>query len=223
MISLTGITKAYTKGANAIQALNHIDLTIEAGEFAMIVGRSGAGKSTLLGVTGGLLRPTSGHVHVDGQSLWACNEKERAQTRAQRIGFIFQNASVVPSLTLLENVLLATLFVKTDPVAVQRRARILLEDVGLADRTHAFPAQISGGEKRRIAVASALMNNPPILLADEPTGELDAETETRIMSLLQQAHEQGTTIVMVTHNKQLAHYAQRVCTMDQGKLTESSS
>ena len=221
MITLTGVTKTYTKGKQTIHALDHTDLAVQGGEFAMIVGRSGAGKSTLLGIAGGLLRPTSGDVRLDDQSLWMIDARTRARLRAQHIGFIFQNASVVPSLTLIENVMLANLFVASPPQAAQRRAKILLADIGLADRAHAYPDQISGGEKRRVAVASALVNNPPLLLADEPTGELDPETEAQIMSLLQQAHSQGATVLLVTHNHHLTRYAQRVFTMAQGRLTES--
>ena len=223
MIDMTGVSKTYANGNQTIRALELTDLSIEAGEFVVIVGRSGAGKSTLLGIAGGLLRPTTGTVSVQGQSLWALDARTRAQRRARQIGFVFQNASVIPSLSLLENVMLARQFLDapSDGTA-QRRAMILLAEVGLADRARATPDRISGGERRRIAVASALMNNPPIILADEPTGELDAETETRIMALLQQVHGQGTTVLLVTHNQDLTRYAQRVLVIEQGQLSEAS-
>ncbi len=220
MITFSGIKKTYPNGQHTITALAETDLTVEAGEFTVIVGRSGAGKSTLLGIGGGLLRPSTGTVNLNGQRLWSGDEKTRAQIRAQDIGFVFQNASVISSLTLLENVLLANVFTTVPFAEGQSRAKMLLGDVGLGDRIHAFPDQISGGEKRRVAVASALMNSPSLLLADEPTGELDPETEIQILTLLQQANEQGSTVLLVTHNHDLKQYGDRVFTMEQGKLAE---
>jgi putative ABC transport system ATP-binding protein len=220
MITFSGIKKTYPNGQHTITALAQTDLSVKAGEFIVIVGRSGAGKSTLLGIGGGLLRPSTGTVNLNGHSLWAGDEKSRAQIRAQEVGFVFQNASVISSLTLLENVLLASVFTTVSPEEGQNRARMLLRDVGLGDRIHAFPDQISGGEKRRVAVASALMNSPRLLLADEPTGELDPETEMQILALLQQANEQGMTVLLVTHNHDLKQYGDRVFTMEQGKLIE---
>jgi len=201
-------------------ALAQTDLSVKAGEFIVIVGRSGAGKSTLLGIAGGLLRPSSGTVYLNECSLWDGDEKSRAQIRARDIGFIFQNASVISSLTLLENVLLASAFTGTPRAEGQHRARELLSDVGLGDRMHAFPDQISGGEKRRVAVASALINRPRLLLADEPTGELDPDTERQILTLLQQANDQGMTVLLVTHNHDLKQQGHRTFTMEQGQLTE---
>lgn len=220
MISLSNIEKTYPQNQGVLTALARTDLSVQPGEFIVIVGRSGAGKSTLLGIAGGLLRPTAGTVTLNGHSLWTCDERTRARIRAQDIGFMFQNASVISSLTLLENVLLARAFTAAPAAEGQERARMLLDEVGLDDRIHAFPDQISGGERRRVAVASALMNRPSVLLADEPTGELDPETETKIMGLLQQANEQGSTVLLVTHNHDLKPYGHRVFTMEQGQLTE---
>jgi putative ABC transport system ATP-binding protein len=223
MITFSHIEKTYANGHHAITALARTDLCVKAGEFIVIVGRSGAGKSTLLGIAGGLLRPSTGRVDLNGHCLWTGDEKSRALIRAQDIGFIFQNASVISSLTLLENVLLASAFTAGPLTEAQQRARLLLNDVGLGDRLHAFPDQISGGEKRRVAVASALMNSPSLLLADEPTGELDPETESQILALIQQANEQGSTVLLVTHNHDLKQYGDRVFTMDQGQLTEEGT
>ena len=220
MISLQGVTKVYSDHAQDIQALGRTDLEIRSGEFVMIVGRSGAGKSTLLGIAGGLLRPSAGQVHVQDQSLWTVDERTRAGMRARQIGFVFQNASVVSSLSLLENVILPTLFTESTPDMARERGLELLDNIGLKDRAHAHPAQLSGGEKRRIAVASALMNRPPLLLADEPTGELDPDTEAQIMALFKQAHEQGTTILLVTHDHHLTDFSSRVLSMEQGELRE---
>lgn len=220
MITFSSIAKTYASGAHTVTALAQTDLRVEAGEFIVIVGRSGAGKSTLLGIAGGLLRPSTGSVDLHGHSLWAGNEMSRARIRAQDIGYVFQNASVISSLTLLENVLLASVFITVSPDDARTRAERLLREVGLGDRLHAFPDQISGGEKRRVAVASALMNRPGLLLADEPTGELDPETEQQILALLQQANAQGSTVMLVTHNHELKQYGHRVFTMDKGQLIE---
>jgi ABC-type lipoprotein export system ATPase subunit len=220
MMVLTGVKKTYPLSQGRLSALQQTDLSVKAGEFIVIVGRSGAGKSTLLGIAGGLLHPTVGDVQLNSQSLWTIDDRTRARIRAEQIGFVFQNASVISSLTLLENVMLASVFAQVPAETAQRRARLLLTDVGLGDRAGAYPDQISGGEKRRVAVASALINAPALVLADEPTGELDPDTEVRIMALLQQAHEQGTTILLVTHNHDLIRYAQRAFIMEQGRLIE---
>ncbi len=220
MIEFRDIEKTYATGQHTMTALAQTDLSVKAGEFIVIVGRSGAGKSTLLGIAGGLLRPSTGTVHLNGLSLWDGDEKSRAQIRARDIGFVFQNASVISSLTLLENVWLASVFTGAPRAEGQQRARMLLEEVGLGDRIHAFPDQISGGEKRRVAVASALINSPRLLLADEPTGELDPDTEKQILALIQQANEQGMTVLLVTHNHELKQQGHRVFTMEQGRLTE---
>ena len=218
MISLQGVSKVYKNHTQDIQALGRTDLEIQSGEFVMIVGRSGAGKSTLLGIAGGILRPSSGQVRLQDQSLWTVDEKTRAGIRARQIGFVFQNASVINSLSLLENVMLPTLFAESSPATDRERGLELLDRIGLRDRAQAHPDQISGGEKRRVAVASALMNKPPLLLADEPTGELDPDTEAQIMDLLKQTHAQGTTILLVTHDHHLTDFASRVLSMEQGQL-----
>jgi len=222
MISLQGVSKAYGNQAQDIRALGPTDLEIQSGEFVMIVGRSGAGKSTLLGIAGGLLRPSAGQVYVQGKGLWTLDEKTRAGMRARQIGFVFQNASVVHSLSLLENIMLPTLFVESSADRGKERGLELLDNIGLKDRAQAHPAQLSGGEKRRVAVASALMNQPPLLLADEPTGELDPDTEAQIMALLKQTNEQGTTILLVTHDHHLTDFASRVLHMEQGQLRETT-
>ena len=221
MISLQGVTKVYRNHAQDIQALGRTDLEIQSGEFVVIVGHSGAGKSTLLGIAGGLLKPSAGQVHLQEQSLWTVDEKTQAGIRARQIGFVFQNASVINSLSLLENVMLPTLFAKSSPARAKERGLELLDRIGLKDRAQAHPDQISGGEKRRVAVASALMNEPPLLLADEPTGELDPDTEAQIMALLKQTNEQGTTILLVTHDHHLTGHASRVLGMEQGQLRET--
>jgi len=221
MISAIDITKTYAGQNGTITALGGVSFRVQRGDFVAIIGRSGTGKSTLLGVTGGLLKPSSGEVFLDDQSIWNINEQVRAQIRAQKIGFIFQNASVIGSLTVLENVVLPQSFLPKPTTADLSQAMNLIESVGLGNRIHAYPDQLSGGEKRRVAIASALMNNPALLLADEPTGDLDSETESEIMSLFSDLWQSGTTILMVTHNQYLANYANRIFKMDGGLIIES--
>lgn len=222
MISAIDITKTYTGQDGPIAALGGVSFKVRKGDFVAVIGRSGTGKSTLLGVTGGLLKPSSGEVFIDGQSIWNLDEQLRAQIRAQKIGFVFQNASVIGSLTVLENVVLPQSFLPKPTTADMSQAMNLIESVGLGNRAHAYPDQLSGGEKRRVAIASALMNDPALLLADEPTGDLDSETESEIMSLFSNLWQSGTTIIMVTHNQQLANYANRIFKMDDGLIIESS-
>jgi ABC-type lipoprotein export system ATPase subunit len=222
MISAIDITKTYTGQNGTITALDGVSFKVRKGDFVAVIGRSGTGKSTLLGVTGGLLKPSCGEIFLDGQSIWNLDEQLRAQIRAQKIGFVFQNASVINSLTVLENVVLPQSFLPKQTTADMSRAMNLIESVGLADRAYAYPEQLSGGEKRRVAIASALMNDPALLLADEPTGDLDWETESEIMKLFSDLWKSGTTIIMVTHNQQLANYANRIFKMDDGIIIESS-
>ncbi len=222
MISAIDITKTYTGQDGTIAALGGVSFKVAKGDFVAVIGRSGTGKSTLLGVTGGLLKPSSGEIFLDGKSLWDIDEQLRAQIRAQKIGFVFQNASVIGCLTVLENVVLPQSFLPKPTTADMSRAMNLIESVGLGNRAHAYPDQLSGGEKRRVAIASALMNDPALLLADEPTGDLDSETESEIMSLFSRLWQRGTTIVMVTHNRRLADYANRIFKMDDGFIIESS-
>jgi ABC-type lipoprotein export system ATPase subunit len=220
MISAVDVTKSYPGKSGIIAALDGVSFQVKVGDFVAVIGRSGTGKSTLLGVMGGLLKPSSGEVFLDGESIWELDERLRARLRAQKHGFVFQNASVISSLTVLENVLLPQAFLPQPTVADLSRAMNLVELTGLGSRLHAYPDQLSGGEKRRVAIASALMNDPPLLLADEPTGDLDSETESEIMNLFLNLWRSGKTIVMVTHSHQLASYANRVFKMDGGRILE---
>ncbi|MCP4259686.1 MAG: ABC transporter ATP-binding protein [Planctomycetes bacterium] len=203
-------------------ALGGVNIKVGRGDFVAVIGRSGAGKSTLLGVMGGLLKPSSGKVFLDGKSLWQLDERARARVRAQKIGFVFQNASVIRSLTVLENVLLPQTFLPKPTTTDLSRAMNLIELMGIENKAHAYSDQLSGGQQRRVAIASALMNNPSLLLADEPTGDLDTETESEIMNFFLDLRRRGTTIVMVTHNYQLAGYADRILEMDRGSIVELS-
>ena len=223
MISIVNVTKSYRLGARRFEALHEVSLEVRRGDFIVIVGRSGAGKSTLLGVLGGLLRPSSGQVLIDGLSLWDISEAARARLRIHKTGFVFQSASVIGPLTVLEKVLLPRMLAGKVDAETRTRATELIESLGLGDRIDTFPEQLSGGEKRRVAIASALMNDPAVLIADEPTGDLDAQTERLLMEHFVRQNQMGTTIVMVTHNRGLARYANRLFHMDAGQLVEDPS
>ena len=223
MIELRGLSKHYRlSGDVLVKAVDKVDLTVEEGEFAMIIGRSGSGKTTLLSLIGGLTKPTAGSVHVDGVDLWSMSDSEQSRFRAEKIGFVFQIPSLLPTLTVLDNVKLPTMFSRrVDKVG--EKALALLEMVGLSEKAHAYPSQLSVGQQKRVALARALMNGPEIVLADEPTSDLDKATELEIMRLIEKVHEEGPrTLVMVTHNLELLNYATRVRTMDNGVLSKSA-
>jgi ABC-type lipoprotein export system ATPase subunit len=206
-----------------VKAVDGANLTVEDGKFAMIVGRSGSGKTTLLSLIGGLTKPVSGTVKVDDVDLWTLTDAEQSKFRAQKIGFVFQIPSLLPTLTVLDNIKLPTMFMKTHD-GVGEKALSLLSMVGLSEKAHAYPSQLSVGQQKRVALARALMNGPDIILADEPTSDLDAATELEIMSLLEKVHGEGPrTVVMVTHNLDLNRYADRVWTMTNGVLTEGEA
>ena len=222
MIELKGLSKHYRlSGDVLVKAVDKLNLTIKDGEFAMVVGRSGSGKTTLLSLIGGLTKPTSGSVRVDGVNLWSLNDSAQSRFRAEKIGFVFQIPSLLPTLTVLDNVKLPTMFSREHD-NVGERALALLEMVGLSEKTHAYPSQLSVGQQKRVALARALINGPQIMLADEPTSDLDSATELEIMKLIQKVHSEGPrTVVMVTHNLELISYATRVHTLSNGVLSES--
>jgi putative ABC transport system ATP-binding protein/lipoprotein-releasing system ATP-binding protein len=220
MIELKGLSKTYTVSKEPVRAVQTLDLAIPDGQFVSIVGHSGSGKSTLLSMMGGLARPDTGSVTIDGVDIWAFDDRSRSRLRNDKFGFIYQFASLMPTLTAAENVLLPTVFGKVRPRAEAVR---LLERVGLGDKTNRYPSQLSGGEQQRVAIARAFVNEPRIVLADEPTGELDEETEASIMDLLQQINRDGgITIVMVTHSTELAVRAGRRLRMKAGAVEEVS-
>jgi putative ABC transport system ATP-binding protein len=216
---LTGVTKLYHNGRQAIEAIRDLDLEIGDGEWLAVQGRTGHGKSTLLNLLGGLDRPTDGTVELDGTSLGALRETRLTQLRAKSIGFIFQTFNLVPTLSAADNVETALI-----PLAVghsRRRQRVAaaLDSVGLADRAAHLPSQLSGGQQQRVAIARALVKEPAVLLADEPTGNLDEDTRDDIIGLLERLwRERGLTLVMVTHDTSIARRAQRVCVMTKGRL-----
>ncbi len=223
MIDLQKVHKTYQSGELTINAVDGVDLNLESDELIVIFGRSGSGKTTLLSLIGGLTKPTSGNVTINGTDIWALNDKDLSIFRNKNMGFIFQFSSLIPTLNTLDNLRLATIFDGKKMDLVKReRAKVLLERVGLGDRLEAFPSQLSGGEQRRVAIARALMNAPQLILADEPTGDLDEETEEDIIQILKQVNVEGTGILMVTHNTDLASVAKRAFRMAKGSLLEIS-
>ncbi|HEY4850729.1 MAG TPA: ABC transporter ATP-binding protein [Streptosporangiaceae bacterium] len=220
MYRLTGVTKTYKKGRDAVQALRGVDLAIEDGEWLAIQGPTGHGKSTLLQILGGLDRPTSGQVNFDGQDLATMREGQVTRVRATSIGFIFQTFNLIPTLSAQENVEAALVPLRIKPARRRSRAAELLSEVGLSDRLRHLPSELSGGQQQRVAIARALVKEPTVLLADEPTGNLDEGTRDEIISLLEKLwREFGLTLVLITHDTPVARRAQRVGLMQQGRLS----
>jgi putative ABC transport system ATP-binding protein len=220
MIELTGVSKIVPSGDGTLTILHPLDLSVRSGEFLAVTGPSGSGKSTLLGLIAGLDAPTSGTVVIDGVDVTALDEDRLARFRGAKIGFVFQFFHLIPSLTALENVRVPLeLAGAADPA---RRAAALLDEVGLADRRGHYPSQLSGGEQQRVAMARALANDPPILLADEPTGNLDSATGRHVIDLLAQVNRaRGTTVVLVTHDAELAALADARVSLRDGRIIES--
>ncbi|MFO0752614.1 MAG: ABC transporter ATP-binding protein [Thermodesulfovibrionales bacterium] len=216
MIRLQGIEKVYRRGAEDVHALRGVDLCIEQGEFVSIVGPSGAGKTTLLHILGCLDSPTRGSMTFDGIGVDRMREAERVEVRRGKIGFIFQQFYLIPGMSVYDNVALPLLFSKKRV----ERAHIesLIGRVGLGERLRHVPGQLSGGEMQRVAIARALVNNPEIILADEPTGNLDTENSGKIFQLLSSLNQKGLTVIMITHNNDLAFRAGRVVRLQDGKI-----
>lgn len=219
IIKLENAVKLYRRGAETINALKGINLEIAEGEFVSMVGPSGSGKSTLLHLIGCVDKPTDGNVVVAGRETSKLREKELAKIRNTTIGFVFQQFFLVPTLTALENVLLPALFNHNGQIKNRKkRAKELLELVGLVERADHLPSQLSGGEMQRVAIARALINEPKILLADEPTGNLDSQNAEIIFDIFQKLHQKGLTIVVVTHNLELAEKSHRILRLKDGRL-----
>jgi putative ABC transport system ATP-binding protein len=222
MIELRGVSKTVDSGGHPLTILHPLDYTIASGQFVAIVGPSGSGKSTLLGLLAGLDAPTSGSIVIDGTDITRLGEDQLARLRGEKIGFVFQFFHLVPSLTAFENILI--------PMEIARRrnaserARELLHEVGLTDRAHHYPSQLSGGEQQRIAIGRALANDPPIVLADEPTGNLDSTTGRHVMELLMRVHRaRSTTLVLVTHDAELSSLADTRLVLRDGRQVTTSS
>jgi ABC-type lipoprotein export system ATPase subunit len=220
MLACADVAKTYATERGPVEAVKGVDLTIERGDFAAIIGRSGSGKSSLLAMVGGLSRPTRGSVSVDNTDIWRLSDDLLAQFRNRHMGFVFQFASLLPTLRVIDNVALPALLGRTRvPTDAYEAAAGLLNQFGIGGYADAFPAEISAGEQRRAVIARALINNPVILLADEPTSDLDEETEREIMDHFRAVNRgRGMTLVMVTHNLSLAEQADRVVHIAEGRL-----
>lgn len=219
MIELSNISKVVASGSEQLTILESVSISIPKGQFVSIIGPSGSGKSTLLGLIAGLDSPSTGRILLDGQDITAMNEDELAEFRGQTLGFVFQSFHLIPSLTAFENILVP-MEIRGIPEA-SKRAQQLLADVGLTSRGHHYPSQLSGGEQQRIAIARAFANEPPILLADEPTGNLDTNNGAHILDLLLKLNEvRQTTLVLVTHDQALANKANRKISLLGGRVIE---
>ena len=217
------LSKKYGSGDAAVSAVGDISFQIEEGEFIGIMGESGAGKSTLLGMMGAMNAPSSGSLIVDDIDIYNLRQEQRADFRREFLGFIFQSFHLIPYLTVIENVMLPLAVVKSSKKKKRTMAQEALDKVGLSDKADRLPSQISGGEKERVAIARSIVNEPPVLLADEPTGNLDTKTTREIMELLLQLNRDGMTIIMVTHSPDCAGYAQRILRVSDGKLAGDHS
>lgn len=218
MIKLENINKRYTMGKEVFNALDNINLEVENGDFMAIVGPSGSGKSTLMHIIGGLDKPTTGQVVVDGKDISTSKEKELAKYRSTKTGFIFQNFNLESTQTALENVMMPLIFAGVSGKKRVEMATEALEKVGLKDKIRNRPTEMSGGQRQRVAIARALVNNPEIIFADEPTGNLDSKSGAQIMQLLKDLNKKGYTIIMVTHNNEQANEVKTVVTIKDGKI-----
>jgi putative ABC transport system ATP-binding protein len=218
VIRVEDVHKAYDLGETKVHALRGVSVDITRGEFVAIMGASGSGKSTFMNMLGCLDKPTTGRYILEGTDVAQLSKKELAAIRNRRIGFVFQGFNLLARTTALENTELPTLYARLTKDERAKRAREALDMVGLGDRTNHFPSQLSGGQQQRVAIARALVNHPSILLADEPTGNLDSRTSVEIMDIFQRLNDQGLTIVLVTHEPDIAHFAKRVIVFRDGKI-----
>jgi len=224
MIVMKEVIKVYQMGSNQVIALDNVNLEVEEGEFLAVMGPSGSGKSTLLYTVGGLLAPTKGDVTVNGTSIYRLTSRERAKFRRENVGFIFQTFELLPYLTALENVMLPLYLAGASSIEQEDRAKEALNKVGLANRAFHKPTELSGGEQQRVAIARGIVNNPTILLADEPTGNLDRKTGNGIMQLLCKLHEKNRlTLIVVTHDPSIAERANKMAEMIDGHVVTNQN
>ncbi|WP_347352352.1 ABC transporter ATP-binding protein [Acetoanaerobium noterae] len=218
LLELKELYKIYIMGSVEVQALRGIDLTIEKGEFISIMGTSGSGKSTLMNIIGCLDRPTKGNYFLEGIDIKEKSEDELSFIRNQKIGFVFQSFNLIARTSAVKNVELPMIYAKVHANDRHERAKQLLEKVGLGDRIHHMPNELSGGQRQRVAIARALANEPPIMLADEPTGNLDSKSSIEIMEIFRNLNEEGKTVIIVTHERDIAEYTDRIVTFKDGQI-----
>jgi ABC-type lipoprotein export system ATPase subunit len=225
MISLQNVSrKYYLDGESSITPVRGVNLSVNRGEFVLLIGRSGSGKTSLLNLAAGLIRPTEGRVFIKGTDVWSLSDRQISSLRAGTIGFVFQFPSLIPSLNVMENTFLPGSFASgVEQAAARQHAASWLHRLGLGERLSAFPKQLSAGEQKRVVLARALTNGPEILLADEPTSDLDEGTEQEIMSVLKELHAGGMTILMVTHSTELIPYVDRTLKLEGGNLADFGS
>lgn len=227
MIDINDVWKIYDVGGDKIEALKSVNLKIERGSFISIVGHSGSGKTTLLSILGGLTKPSRGRVHIEGIDIWNLNDRELSAMRNRKIGFIFQFSSLIPTLRAIDNVALPVIYAnsggKTDRKATYEYAGELLSTLGLGNKLQSFPSELSGGQQRRVSIARAFINRPAIIVADEPTGDLDMQSESEVMEFFSRNNEQEkTTFLLVTHNLALARMTDKVHSMKDGMLNQNN-
>ncbi len=219
MIEVEHLIKVYRRGEIEVIAIRDVSLKIGKGEFALLIGPSGSGKTTFLHLLGGIDRPTAGKILVEGRNISLFNDRELTDYRRREVGMVFQFFNLVPTLTALENVMLPMQFMGIGRVERKKRAEKLLKEVGMIERKNHYPDEMSGGEQQRVAIAVAMANDPPIILADEPTGELDTETGMEIIKLFKKLNEEGKTVIIATHDMRLKEYATRILEIRDGKIT----
>ncbi len=218
LIEFENVCKYYRMGDTTVKAADHISMKIEKGEFVAIVGQSGSGKSTCMNIIGCLDVPTAGSYRLNGREVGNMSGNEQAEVRNEMLGFIFQQYNLLPKLNLLENVEVPLIYAGVPRAERRRRARKALEQVGLGDKLKNKPSQLSGGQQQRVSIARALVRNPPVILADEPTGALDSHTGREVLGLLQQLHKQGHTVVLITHDNSIAVQADRIIRLEDGRV-----
>ena len=222
VIDIQGITKTYVNGKLSVPVLHGIDLQVNKGEFVSIMGPSGSGKSTFMNILGCLDRPTTGSYRLNGDEVATLSDDELAFVRNKQIGFVFQSFNLLTKLTALENVALPMIYAGMDKKSRNERAAVLLSSVGLGDRMDHLPSELSGGQRQRVAIARALANNPDIIMADEPTGNLDSKSTIDVMNIFRGLYEEGRTIILVTHEPEIATYASRNVVLRDGLIVEDS-